>query len=126
MIRSARQVLSTYSRRTGMNVFRVAVRIMAAGSVLLGIAGSAAHAAENTAGAALTADAAQALSNAVFVVDLAKGKSALWTTAAGALAQAQDAAKKQDSAAVIKHAATASEQAFLGMAQLGYPLTVDH
>lgn len=109
-----------------MNVFRVAVRIVAAGSVLLGVAGSAAHAAENTAGAALTADAAQALANAVFVVDLAKGKSALWTTAAGALAQAQDAAKKQDSAAVIKYAATASEQAFLGMAQLGYPLTVDH
>jgi len=27
---------------------------------------------------------------------------------------------------VIKHAAVASEQAFLGMAQLGYPLTVDH
>ncbi len=109
-----------------MNVFRVAVRIVAAGSVLLGIAGSAAHAAENAAGAALTADAAQALANAVFVVDLAKSKSALWTTAAGALAQAQDAAKKQDSAAVIKYAAVASEQAFLGMAQLGYPLTVDH
>ncbi|WP_296753033.1 hypothetical protein [Thiobacillus sp.] len=109
-----------------MNVFRVAVRILAAGSVLLGVAGPAAHAAENAAGAALTADAAQALANAVFVVDLAKSKSALWTTAAGALAQAQDAAKKQDSAAVIKYAATASEQAFLGMAQLGYPLTVDH
>ncbi|WP_018076740.1 hypothetical protein [Thiobacillus denitrificans] len=108
-----------------MNVFRVAVRIVAAGSVLLGIAGPA-YAAENAAGAALTTDAAQALSNAVFVVDLAKGKGALWTTAAGALTQAQEAAKKQDSAAVIKHAAAASEQAFLGMAQLGYPLTVDH
>ena len=107
-----------------MNVFRGAVRMLAAGSMLLGVTG--AHAAENAAGAALTADAAQALSNAVFVVDMAKSKRALWTTAAGALAQAQEAAKKQDSAAVIKHAAVASEQAFLGMAQLGYPLTVDH
>ncbi len=109
-----------------MNVFRVAVRILAGGSVLLAVAGTGAYAAENTVGAALTSDAEQALSNAVFVVDLARSKNALWTTAADALAQAQEAAKKQNSEAVTKHAAVASEQAFLGMAQLGYPLTIDH
>lgn len=109
-----------------MKAIQNVVRMMAGGIFLLGGAvGSGVHAAENAAGS-LTADAAQALANAVFVVDLAKSKSALWTTAAGALAQAQEAAKKQDSAAVIKHAAVASEQAFLGMAQLGYPLTADH
>lgn len=113
-----------------MNAFRVAVRVLAAGSVLLGLTGPAAYAADHeahhAAHAALTSDASQALSNAVFLVDLAKSKSALWTTASGALAQAQEAAKKRDSEAVMKHAAVASEQAFLGMAQLGYPLTADH
>lgn len=110
-----------------MKAIQNVVRMMAGGIFLLGGAmGSGVYAAENAAGSALTADASQALSGAVFIVDMAKSKGALWTTAAGALAQAQEAAKKQDSAAVIKHAAVASEQAFLGMAQLGYPLTADH
>jgi hypothetical protein len=39
--------------------------------------------------------------------------------AVGALAEAQEAAKKQDSEAVIRHATGASEQAFLGLAQSG-------
>lgn len=107
-----------------MKSFRVVVGILAAASVGLGVAGPA-HAAENTVVAALPTEAAQALSNAVFVVGMAKAKGALWTTAADALAAAETAAKKQDSAAVIKHAAVASEQAFLGMAQIGYPLTID-
>lgn len=105
-----------------MNTFRVVIRTLAAASVVLGVAGPV-QAADNT---ALQAEAAQALSNSVFVVGMAKSKGGLWTSAAGALAQAQEAAKKQDAAAVIKHAAVASEQAFLGMAQLGYPLTIDH
>ena len=103
-----------------MDVLQIVVRLVTGGSLLVGgVMGPAAQAAEN---AALTADASQALSNAVFVVDMAKSRGALWTTATGALTQAQEAAKKQDSAAVIQHAAVASEQAFLGMAQLGYPL----
>lgn len=106
-----------------MKVFRGAVRILAGGCLSLVVLGSSAHAAEDAASAALTANAAQALSSAVFIVDMAKSKSALWTTAAGALTQAQEAAKKQDSEAVIRHAAVASEQAFLGLAQSGYPLT---
>lgn len=109
-----------------MNVFRGAVRLLAAASVVIGATGPAAYAAEDAAGAALTTDAAQALAKAVSAVDLAKSKGGLWTTAVGALTQAQEAAKKQDSAAVIKHAAVASEQASLGIGQLGYPLTVDH
>lgn len=103
-----------------MDVLQIVARVVIGGSLLVGGAmGSAAQAADD---AALTADASQALSNAVFVVDMAKNRGALWTTATGALTQAQEAAKKQDSAAVIQHAAVASEQAFLGMAQLGYPL----
>lgn len=106
-----------------MNVLQIVARMVAGGSLLLGGAmGSAAYAAENAADAALTADASLALSNAVFVVDMAKSRGALWTTAEGALTQAEDAAKKKDSAAVARYAGVASEQAFLGMAQLGYPL----
>lgn len=106
-----------------MKVIQNAVRMMAGVIFLLGGAmGSGVHAAENPAQAALTPEASEALSNAVFVVAMAKGKGALWTTAAGALAEAQDAAKKQDSGAVSRYASVASEQAFLGMAQLGYPL----
>ncbi|HEY9097808.1 MAG TPA: hypothetical protein VIN38_02960 [Thiobacillus sp.] len=106
-----------------MKVIRNVVRMMAGGVFLLGITGPIVHAAENTSGAALTIDAAEALSNAEFLVGMAKSKKSLWTTAAGALTQAQEAAKKQDSEAVIRHSAVASEQAFLGMAQSGYPLT---
>lgn len=104
-----------------MKRFGFVVRMAAAGSLLLGIAATPAHASENAAGAGLSPDAQQALAGAESTVDLAKTKRALWTTAAAALANAQEAAKKQDSDAVIKHAAVASEQAFLGLAQVGYP-----
>ena len=106
-----------------MKVIRNATRMMAGGLFLLGVTGPVAHAAENAAGAALTVEAAKALSNAEFIVSMAKNKKSLWTTAAGALTQAQEAAKKQDSEAVIRYSAVASEQAFLGLAQSGYPLT---
>ena len=97
-----------------------AARMAGAASLALGIAATPASAA-NAAGAALAPDAQHALAGAESAVELAKSKRALWTTAAAALADAQEAAKKQDSAAVVKHAATASEQAFLGLAQIGYP-----
>ncbi len=106
-----------------MNVLRIAARMAVGGSLLLGgVLGSGVHAADDAANPSLTDEASLALANATSVVEKAKVKGALWTTATGALTQAQEAAKKQDSAAVIQHAAVASEQAFLGMAQLGYPL----
>lgn len=101
-----------------------AVQMMAGGIFLLSLTGSpVVHAAENTSGAVLTVEAAKALSNAEFLVGMAKTKKSLWTTAAAALTQAQEAAKKQDSVGVITYSAVASEQAFLGLAQSGYPLT---
>ena len=100
----------------------LAARMAATLSLLLGIAATPASASENAAGAGLTPDAQQALAGAESAVELARSKRALWTTAIAALAEAQAAAKKQDSAAVVKHAATANEQAFLGLAQIGYPV----
>ena len=106
-----------------MKRVRNTARVMAGGIFLFGVAGPVAHAAERVSGTALTVEATTALSNAEFMVGMAKNKKSLWTTASGALAQAQEAAKKQDSEAVIRHSVVASEQAFLGLAQDGYPLT---
>lgn len=96
-----------------------AAQLAVAGSLLLGIAAPAAHASDGT---RLSADAQQALAGAESAVDLARSRYALWTTADAALAEARAAAKKQDDAAVVKHAGAASEQAFLGLAQIGYPV----
>ena len=106
-----------------MKRFGFAARMAGVVSLALGMAATSASASasENAAGAGLTPDAQQALAGAESAVDLARSKRALWTTAIAALAEAQAAAKKQDSDAVVKHAATASEQAFLGLAQIGYP-----
>ena len=104
-----------------MKRFGFAARMAGVVSLALGIAATSASASENAAGAGLTPDAQHALAGAESAVDLARSKRALWTTAIAALAEAQAAAKKQDSDAVVKHAATASEQAFLGLAQIGYP-----
>lgn len=106
-----------------MNVMQIAARMAVGGSLLLGGAlGSGAHAADDAANPSLTDEASLALANATSIVEKAKDKGALWTTATGALTLAQDAAKQKDSAAVVRHAAVASEQASLGMAQLEYPL----
>lgn len=105
-----------------MKRFGSVARFAAAMSLLLGIAAMPASASENAAGAGLTPDAQQALAGAESAVDLAKRKRALWTTALAALVEARAAAKKQDSGAVVKYAAVASEQAFLGLAQIGYPV----
>lgn len=106
-----------------MKAIQSVAQMMAGGLFLLVVTGPIAHSADNAASAALTVEAAKALSNAEFIVSMAKNKKSLWTTAAGALTQAQDAAKKQDSEAVIRYSAVASEQAFLGLAQSDYPLT---
>jgi len=71
----------------------------------------------------LTDEAKQALAQAEADVKAAQAKKALWTTAQDALKQARAAAEKYDSAAVVKHARTASEQAQLGIAQSQYPVT---
>lgn len=105
-----------------MKIVRNAVWMIAVGIFPLGPASPVVHAAEHASRAALTVEAAKALTNAEFLVGMAKNKKSLWTTAASALSQAQDAARKQDSDAVIRYAAVASEQAFLGLAQSGYPL----
>lgn len=73
--------------------------------------------------AQLSDEAKQALSQAEADVKTAQEKDALWTTARDALKHAKDAAKKNDSAAVIKYAKEASEHAKLGIAQTQYPPT---
>lgn len=73
--------------------------------------------------AQLSDAAKQALAQAEADVKAAQEKKGLWSTAQDALKQAKEAAKKDDSAAVIKHAKVASEHAKLGIAQTQYPLT---
>ncbi|MCL6555445.1 MAG: hypothetical protein K6T56_03675 [Burkholderiales bacterium] len=73
---------------------------------------------------ALSDEAKAALAKAEADVKAADAKGALWTTAEDALKAAKEAAQKGDSAAVIKHAKTASEHAALGLAQKSYPLSV--
>lgn len=105
-----------------MKTSRKAMRALGGGILLLGVAGPAAHAAENAGDWESTVDPAEALSDAVSAVGVAKRTGFLWTTAADALDRAQEAAKKQDRAAMIRHAAVAIEQASLGLAQREYPL----
>lgn len=71
----------------------------------------------------LTDEAKNALAQAEADVKAAQEKDALWTTARDALKQAKEAAKKMDSAAVIKNSKVASEHAKLGIAQTQYPQT---
>lgn len=71
---------------------------------------------------ALSAEAQAALTAAQADVKAAKAKNALWTTAEDALKEAESAAEKGDSAAVIKASALASSQVSKGLAQLNYPL----
>lgn len=73
--------------------------------------------------AQLTEEAKQALAKAEADIKAAKAKNALWTTAQDALKKAKEAADNYDSAAVIKHASTASEHAQLGIAQSQLPPT---
>lgn len=74
----------------------------------------------------LSGEAIEALASAESAVHQAQQRKALWTTAQNALNEAKAAAKKGDSAAVRSQSAIAVEQAFLGMAQAGYPLVAEH
>jgi hypothetical protein len=90
---------------------------------LAGCASTSEPAAKSTAAAPTTisAEAQAALSAAQADVKAAKAKNALWTTSVDALEDAEEAAKKGDSATVIKKSKLASEQAKLSLAQLNYP-----
>ena len=70
----------------------------------------------------ISAEAQAALATARADVKAAKAQNALWTTAEDALAAAEAAAEKLDSATVIKQSNLASDQAKKGMAQLNYPM----
>lgn len=73
--------------------------------------------------AQLSDEAKQALAQAEADIKAAQEKKGLWTTTQDALKKAKEAAKKNDSAAVIKYAKEASEYAKLGIAQTQYPRT---
>lgn len=70
----------------------------------------------------LSDEAKNALAKAEADIKEAKAQKALWTTAEAALKKAQEAAAKGDSAATLKFAKTASDQARLGLEQRNYPL----
>lgn len=82
--------------------------------------GKPAAAAQATKGS-ISADAQAALARAQADVKNAKSKNALWTTADAALKAAEEAAKKGDSATVIKQSKLASDHVQKGLAQLNYP-----
>ena len=70
----------------------------------------------------ISAEAQTALKAAQADVKAAKTQNALWTTAEDALKEAEAAAEKGDSAAVIKASAFARSQVSKGLAQLNYPM----
>jgi len=70
----------------------------------------------------ISAEAQAALKQAQADVKMAKSKNALWTTAADSLKDAEEAAKKGDSATVIKESTEASDHVRKGIAQLNYPV----
>ncbi|MBZ0093136.1 MAG: hypothetical protein K8F27_13070 [Sulfuricellaceae bacterium] len=73
--------------------------------------------------AAMSAEAAKAISQAQADVKAANSHDALWIPAKVDLKKAEEAAAKGDNAAAIKQAKQASEMAQLGIQQLKYPLT---
>jgi uncharacterized protein YceK len=89
---------------------------------LLALSGCATQEAEKAAAPTISPSAQAALTAAQAAVKDAKSKNALWTSAENALKAAEAAAKKGDSAAVLKNAETATQQANLGLGQLNYPV----
>lgn len=71
----------------------------------------------------ISAEAQAALDKAKADVKRAGDEDGLWTTAADSLKAAEEAAKKGDSAAVLKNAKKASEHVEIGLKQTKYPLT---
>jgi murein lipoprotein len=71
---------------------------------------------------ALTAEAAAELVAAELDVKKARNTFSLWTTADSALKAAEEAAKKGDSATVLKQAKLAREHVRLALEQNNYPM----
>lgn len=101
---------------------QIFITLAAAG--VLTLAGCQSAPTKEAAGMGISDEAKAALAKAEADVKAASAKAALWTTADNALKAAQAAAKKGDSATVIKDARVASEQAALGMGQTAYPVAV--
>ena len=94
-------------------------------AALLGLSGCAdmQKTADKAAAApALSAEAQSALSAAQADVKDAKAKNILWTTADAALKAAEAAAKKGDSATVIKQSKLASDHVQKARVQMSYPV----
>jgi murein lipoprotein len=89
---------------------------------LLTLSGCAVQEEVKPAAPTISEGAKAALTAAKAAVNDAKAKNALWTTAESALKAAEEAEKKGDSAAVIKNAETAKQQADLGLKQQTYPV----
>ena len=90
---------------------------------LSGCAGMESKTADKAAAApALSAEAQSALTAAQAAVKDAKAKNALWTTAEAALKAAEEAAKKGDSATVIKQSKLASDHVQKARVQMNYPV----
>ena len=88
---------------------------------LSGCAGMESKTADKAAAApALSAEAQSALSAAQADVKDAKAKNILWTTADAALKAAEEAAKKGDSATVIKQSKLASDHVQKARVQMNY------
>lgn len=103
------------------------IALIGAGLLSLGGCGGAAvkqeaPAPQAAAKPALSDEATKALAAADAAIKETQAKGILWTTAVDAQGKAHEAAKKNDSAMVIKEANIAIEQAKLGIAQEGYPL----
>jgi hypothetical protein len=97
------------------------IPIITIGFLLLGTPAVADQAA--AAATTVSEEASQALSKAEADVKEAKGKGSLWTTTSANLKKAKEAAAKGDSAATLKLSKSVSEQAYLSLEQLNYPLT---
>lgn len=72
--------------------------------------------------ASITPEAKAALAAAKAEAKDAKAKNALWTTADGALKDADEAAAKGDSETVMKKVKLARDHIQKGLAQMNYPL----
>jgi murein lipoprotein len=100
---------------------QILIALAAAG--VLAVAGCQSAPTTTAAAAPTISDEAKAaLAKAEADTKAADAKKALWTTAQDALKAAQEAAKKGDSAAVLKNAKLASDHSKMGLDQKAYPL----
>lgn len=101
------------------------IALIGAGLLTLGGCGGASVKQEAPATMAkegISDEAKKALADADAAISETKAKGILWTTTVAAQKKAHEAAKKNDSATVIKEAKIVMEQAKLGIEQASYPL----